>query len=329
MLPSKTQKEPLSPVPYKLSDTLSGLSLAFGQTAFLVIAAGLSGVTLLFCALINAASCSCCRTRVNLIPTSILITGATGGLGEELSLQYARRLKSNVSLALTGRNAEALARVADACREFGAHVRTKRVDVLAREELATWIKEVDVAAPLDLIIANAGVTERTANIPEDDIEGGTRATFATNVDGVFNTVFPALPMLRERRRGQVAVISSLASYAAFSIFDGYSASKAAVRIWSESLRHKLAREGVFVTCVVPGYISGAMTAAFAGKVDLRGIASQASSAERIIDGLASDEALIAFPTSTFMLATMLGSLPFYTRDALARSRLIKEIQYTA
>ena len=320
--------EPLAPQPgpsnLKMSYSRS-LCLGFAQSLTLLISFLLAIITLV----IGLPFACLCRSRAPLItPSSILISGATGGLGEEIAVQYARALGAGVSLALTGRNAEALERIASACRELGARVRTLRADVLSRPELAAFVAEVDATAPLDLVIANAGVTERTAGIIEGDIEGGSRACFAVNVDGVFNTVFPALPRMRERRRGQIAVISSIASYNAFSAFDGYSASKGAIRMWAESLRHKLFREGVLVSCVCPGYIAGAMTKAFGGKLNLVGMVSQAHAAECVIAGLARDESLIAFPASTFLLSSsLLAALPHAARDLLAQSHIFAEYKY--
>ena len=301
---------------------MSSTLIALGQTLSLFIVAVLSLPVLLLDVCI-------CRTRAAPpAPTSALITGATGGLGEELAIQLAQRHGARLALALTGRDVAALERTADLCRAAGARVRTLRADVvLDRDALRTFILETDAIAPLDLVLANAGVTERTARIAEDDIEGGARATFAVNVDGVFNTVFPALGPMRKRRIGQVCVISSIASYNPFSLFDGYSASKSAVRVWAEGLRHKLFREGVRVSVATPGYLSGHMTTAFGSSVDLRGMVSQKTAAQRVIVGLERDEALIAFPSSTFLLSTALAALPFHVRDLLARTGLVAELRY--
>jgi hypothetical protein len=121
-------------------------------------------------------------------PSSVLITGATSGIGEGLALRYAA---PGVHLALTGRNGEALARVAAACTSKGATVSTHRGDVVEREALGRWIEEVDAAHPLDLVVANAGVTESTTNT-HHDLEAAARTLTDTNLVGVYNTVFPAL-----------------------------------------------------------------------------------------------------------------------------------------
>ena len=179
---------------------------------------------------------------------------------------------------------------------------------------------------MDLVIANAGITEDTAKV-RGDIEGGARKCFDVNVTGVFNTVFPALKDMRQRGSGQVCVISSVASFAPFSIFDGYSASKVAVRYWAEGLRYRLSSEGIRVACVCPGYIHGPMTEAFNGRVPLIGAVSMKYAASRIAEGLLRDEALIVFPEGVGMLTWALSLLPWDLKDAMARTRLFKELRY--
>ncbi len=140
-------------------------------------------------------------------PTSILITGASGGIGAALALAYAR---PGVRLALTGRDQTRLAGVAGACREAGAESRTEVLDVCKRARLAAWIAEVDRAAPLDLVIANAGISAGTGDGGETEAQA--RRIVATNFDGVLNTVLPAIACMGPRGRGQVAIMSSLAAF---------------------------------------------------------------------------------------------------------------------
>lgn len=191
------------------------------------------------------------RRRPRLPPKSILITGATSGIGEALAIEYAA---PGVALALTGRNAAALAAVSATCEARGATVRTHTGDVTAREPLRSWIMAVDGAAPLDLVIANAGVTETTIGA-EADLERAARSIFDVNVTGVFNTIFPALEGMRKRGTGQIALISSIAGYGALTGSAAYTASKAAVRVYGDALRAQLAREGIAVSVVCPG-VSG-------------------------------------------------------------------------
>ena len=134
----------------------------------------------------------------------ILITGASSGIGEALAIVYAA---PGVTLSLSGRNEARLAAVAEACQKRGADVHYSVCDVTDRAAMASWIATRDQAVSLDLVIANAGVS---AGIGESD--DTTRRIFAINLDGVINTVLPALEFMRPRRRGQIALVSSLASF---------------------------------------------------------------------------------------------------------------------
>ena len=139
-------------------------------------------------------------------PTSIAITGAASGLGEGLALHYAR---DGVHLHLSSLPSEksALARVAATCRERGATVTTRPVDVTDRVSVDAWLTTADAATPVDLVIANAGVSEGTVGFRGDDqLAEAVRAVFAVNIDGVINTVFALLSKMRERGHGQVVIV---------------------------------------------------------------------------------------------------------------------------
>ena len=270
--------------------------------------------------------CRCRRAPPSPPLKSILITGASSGLGAELAQLYAARLGGGATLFLSGRNLAALESVAAACRGLGAAVRTRAVDVTDAGATAAWVADAEREAPLDLVVANAGVTERTAGV-FGDVERGARTCIDVNVLGAFNTVFPALAGMRARGRGQVAVIASVAGFTQFSPFDGYSASKAAVRMWAEGLRYRLAHEGVRVSVVCPGYVATPMTDAFQGSLNLVGMVTSAFAVQRIADGLARDEPLIAFPAPTYVVAWAVGCLPLPLKDLLAASGLFSEVRY--
>ena len=86
---------------------------------------------------------------------SILITGASSGIGAALAKAYAG---TGVRLALGGRDAARLGTSANECRVIGARVDTALVDVTDRAAMADWIAEADRDAPLDLVVANAGIS---------------------------------------------------------------------------------------------------------------------------------------------------------------------------
>ncbi|HUC60915.1 MAG TPA: SDR family NAD(P)-dependent oxidoreductase, partial [Alphaproteobacteria bacterium] len=136
----------------------------------------------------------------------VLITGASSGLGEALALAYA---ETGVRLALSGRDAVRLERVAFACRERGARAASAVVDATDADAMRSWIETQDEALPLDLAIANAGISGGTSGAG-DSVEQ-VRRIFATNIAGVVNTIEPAAKRMVARGRGHLALMSSLAS----------------------------------------------------------------------------------------------------------------------
>ena len=194
-------------------------------------------------------------------PSSILVTGASSGLGAGLAISYAA---PGITLWLTGRDAVRLEKTAATCRNAGATVQTALIDVADAQALSQWVLDADATLPLDLIAACAGVSAGPA--PDGSPEGLALASLQirTNLLGVVNTVEPMLPRLLARGRGHVAVVSSVAGLRGLPFSPGYSASKAGVRAYGEGLRAFLAPRGVAVSVIVPGFFDTPMTDRFIG-----------------------------------------------------------------
>ena len=234
-------------------------------------------------------------------PSSILITGASSGIGEALAFHYA---ESGVSLFLSGRNRDRLTRVAKVCELKGAKVHVSIVDVTDRDLMFRWIAEVDREAALDLVVANAGISGGTADGVESAAQ--TRSIFAVNVDGVLNTVLPALEVMAARSGGQIAIVSSLAGFLPMSGAPAYSASKAAVRHFGEALRPSAARRGVGVTVICPGFVHSRITAENPFRMPFIMPADRA--AKIIARALTRNRARLAFPWIMYVVVCTLGRL---------------------
>ncbi len=241
-------------------------------------------------------------------PKSILITGASGGLGAALAAAYAG---PGVALALTGRDHGRLDATALRCRGLGAEVATATIDVTDAAALADWLSTVDDRAPLDLVIANAGISGGTGG---GEGERQARRIFAVNVDGVLNTVLPAIPRMRARRHGQIALMSSLAAFRGVPGAPAYCASKAAIKTWGEALRGTLRREGIGVSVICPGFVRTAMTAVNPFPMPL--LMDAAPAAAIIKRRLARGHGRIAFPWPMYALVWLLGALPPVATDPL-------------
>ncbi|MGF1593421.1 MAG: SDR family NAD(P)-dependent oxidoreductase [Kiloniellaceae bacterium] len=245
-------------------------------------------------------------------PKSILITGGSSGIGAALALDYAA---PGVFLALAGRDRGRLDDVAGRCRAAGAEVATGVVDVREAAALAAWMAEQDSRRPLDLVVANAGVSAGTGTFGESDDQA--RHILTINLDGVVNTVLAAAELMRPRRRGQVAIMSSLAGFRGFPGAPAYCASKAAVRVWGEALRGTLAREGIGVSVICPGYVKSPMTAKNDFPMPFLMEAGRAAAVIR--RGLAVNRARIVFPRRLFAAVWLLSLLPpAWTDPLLAR-----------
>jgi len=225
-----------------------------------------------------------------LVPSCVLITGATGGIGGALAEAYAA---PGVTLVLHGRNEAQLAAVAERCAARGAQVHTRALDVTDRDALRAWIAEAAERAPVDLAFVNAGVNIRVDAARGVESWAEVENLVAVNVLAALATVDALLPAMRARGRGQIALISSLAGYYGLPISPSYSASKAALKAYGEGMRGLLAKEGVGVTVVMPGFVETPMEQAFPGPKPL---AWPAARAARVIRRrLESDPARISFP----------------------------------
>ena len=234
-------------------------------------------------------------------PQHVLITGASSGIGAALAIEYAG---PGVRLALFGRDEGRVREVAEACRAKGALVAAILVDVTDAEAMTTAVILVDDAHPLDLVIANAGVSGAMLGDGR-----GVAHLFAVNVMGVAHTVEPLLPRLTGRGRGQIALMSSLASFVARPGTAAYCASKAAVRIWGEGLRERLAPHGVAVSVICPGFVDTPLTRR--NRFPMPMLLNAAESAALIKARLARDEARIAFPWPMYWGARFAGMLPVW------------------
>jgi short-subunit dehydrogenase len=256
-------------------------------------------------------------------PRSVLITGASSGIGEALALAYAA---SGISLALSGRDPERTEAIRAACAAKGASARARVLDVADAAAMAAWLAFEETTAPPELIIANAGISAGTGGGGESDEQA--RRIMAINVEGVFNTVLPALQHMKARRpdaggrRGQIAIMSSLASFRGFPGAPAYCASKAAVRVWGEGLRGEMSRHGIAVSVVCPGYVKSRMTEK--NRFPMPFLMDAERAALIVKRGLERDRPRISFPWQMAALVWLLAALPPRATDRMLRRLPKKE-----
>jgi len=236
-------------------------------------------------------------------PKNILITGASSGIGRALAIAYS---EAGVNLFLCGRDQQRLHATKILCEELKANVVLEILDVCDSEACERWIEKIEQAQAIDLVIANAGISAGT--------EGGTESVaqvkkiFGTNVDGVLNIIHPLIEKMKKRQKGQIAIISSLAGFRGLPSSPAYSASKSAVRVYAESLRGNLAKYGIEVNAVCPGYIKTPMTAV--NKFPMPFLMEVEHCAQIVKRDLAKNKSRIAFPFPLYFvvwLATLLST----------------------
>jgi len=243
----------------------------------------------------------------------IVITGASGGLGGALARAYA---EPGHILGLLGRDAQRLEETAERCRHMGAQVRTGTVDVRDTDKMTAWLRSFDALHTVDLVIANAGVS--SSNAPNGAVEAPELAaqTVGVNLVGVINTISPLLPVMRNRRHGQVAIIASLAALYPLTSTPAYNASKAGVVAYGRSLAPALAKDGLHICVVYPGFVRTPMSARVRGRKPLTLTADAA--AELVKKGLARGHRTIVFPRSLALGMRALNLLPAGLAAVLAR-----------
>lgn len=190
-------------------------------------------------------------------PAHVLITGATGGIGQALATHYAA---AGRILSLTGRDTARLAEIAAQCAARGAQVVAEPLDVTDAHTLEAWIAARDDALAIDLLIANAGIGG-AAVVPSAAGESGrlAREILSVNTFGAVNTVTPVLPRMVARRRGHIVMIGSISGSIGMPQSPAYCASKAAVQIYADALRRLVGPHGVRVTAVLPGFVDTPMS----------------------------------------------------------------------
>jgi|YNPBryunderm2012_1023409.scaffolds.fasta_scaffold11026_2 NAD(P)-dependent dehydrogenase (short-subunit alcohol dehydrogenase family) len=239
-------------------------------------------------------------------PDRVLITGASSGLGAAFAVACAR---PGVTLFLGGRDAPRLGLVADAVREKGAEAAIAVVDVRDAAAMASWIAG---AAPLRLVLANAGISAGTGSGVAESADQ-TRAIFATNLEGALNTALPAAEVMRAQPagpdgiRGRIGVVASIAAFVPAPGAPSYCAAKAALDTWAVATAPVWRREGVVLSSICPGYVRTPMTAG--NRFPMPGLMEPDRAAAIMLKGLIGNRERIAFPWWLAAAARLVGLLP--------------------
>lgn len=243
--------------------------------------------------------------------SSVLITGASSGIGQALALELGKR--GARKLALVGRREDALQETAQAVRALGVEPLVLVADVAERADIESAITRAwEWAEGLDAIVANAGIGTGGSRLAKpDDVEAVTQ----TNYLGAVWTLLAAVKSMSERQKGLLVAVSSVAGLRGLPRGVEYSASKAALDTFTDGLRVQLRPSGVGVLLVRPGYV----TTPLSEKVKNKPFeVSAEEAARRIAHAMATGRSVLSFPWPLVSVMSIVRALPTWVYVRVAR-----------
>ncbi|KAI4165465.1 MAG: hypothetical protein LQ342_000875 [Letrouitia transgressa] len=194
---------------------------------------------------------------------TIVITGASSGIGKSTALEFARTSSKSLKLILIGRRIDTLKQIAqDIKTEVGSGVQVLplKLDVSKPDEVKGFVDSLPAEfKEIDILVNNAGLVKGTAKAP-DILEEDIDTMVSTNVTGLFHMTQAVLSSLMKKDgvgRGDIINIGSIAGREGYPGGSIYCATKAAVRTFTEALRKELISTKIRIMEVDPGQVETA------------------------------------------------------------------------
>ena len=178
---------------------------------------------------------------------TVIVTGASSGIGMETAVAFARR---GYAVVLAARRADRLDQVADQCRATGGTAMAVPTDVADRRQVEALVaRTMDAFGRVDVMVNNAGFG--LFALVHETGEQDMRRIFETNFFGVFHGCHAVAPIMIRQRSGHIFNVSSVIGKRGTPFHGAYSATKFAIVGLSDSMRVEMRPYGVHVTCVCP------------------------------------------------------------------------------
>lgn len=197
------------------------------------------------------------RPRSSFKDQTVLITGASSGIGREAALAFAG---AGASLVLVARRAAALAKVAAEARKLGAATLSVPTDVTKPEAVAACFRKATKRfGSIDIVVNNAGIMipAKVVDIRSTDFQ----KMLDVNLFGALHVMQQAVQVMRRQGRGHIVNVASLAGRRGLSPLGAYCATKFALVGLTEALRMELVGEGIHISLVMPGVVDTPLAAA--------------------------------------------------------------------
>lgn len=241
--------------------------------------------------------------------SSVLITGASSGLGRALALSYAA---PGLHLGLVARRRNELERLADEARARGARAHVYVGDVTDTGHMQTLVARMaEDCGGIDLVIANAGVGEASSSNRLDP-EHVARIV-QINVVGLTNTLLPAVQIMKRANRGTLVGMASIAAFRAMPGSLAYSASKSAVVTFMEGLAMELEGTNIHSMALCPGFVRTPLTDE--NDFQMPFLLEPEEAAQRMKRAIEQKRSRYVFPAPMALASYLLRALP---RSALVR-----------
>jgi short-subunit dehydrogenase len=237
----------------------------------------------------------------------ILITGASSGLGEELSHQYATPQNSLVLLA---RREKKLQKLQDELTPHAKSVEIIVADVTKFDELQEKIKTI---TQLDMVILNAGISTGHDNkdIPTID---EFKNLYDVNLLSNHAILEVLLPKFKEQKSGKIVFISSLASLISMPTSKVYSSSKRALNAYAEGIRYKYSKHGMRVITILPGFIKSELTDK--NSFHMPFFLDTKEGVKRIKKAIDKNKRFYPFPLRFYLIIRLFNLLPQFLREKI-------------
>ncbi|KAL1311802.1 hypothetical protein AAFC00_001882 [Neodothiora populina] len=192
---------------------------------------------------------------------TIVITGASSGIGRSIAFEFARTAPENLRLILTARRVDTLKQIAgEITKEVGEGVKVLPVqlDVSKPEEVSNFVPSLpEEWKDINVLVNNAGLVKGVAKAPEIK-EEDMNIMFATNVTGLVNMTQAILPTFKARGSdggaGDIINVGSIAGREPYPGGSIYCATKAAVRAFTDAMRRELIATRIRVIEIDPGQV---------------------------------------------------------------------------
>ena len=242
----------------------------------------------------------------------VLLTGASSGIGEALALELANR---GAILGLIARREKFLREISSKIESSGGKVKYFPCDVTDKEAVFDAADSLRKEfGKIDIMIANAGIggnNRKTRSLQPDAVAN----VINVNLLGAVNSVSAVLRQMLKRKSGQLVAISSLAGFRGLPRSAAYSASKAGMTAFFESVRLDVQHKGVDVTIIQPGFIRTPLTSDRANKMPF--LMELEDSVPYFLNAIERKKKFAAFPWQLATFVRIGRILPAWLYDKIA------------